>query len=90
MRILLFKFWPIWLLLAIAIAIILIVSKKTEPEEEPKIIGLSRTGFLISCLILGTIISGFIWLGTKIEKDTSSDYTPTKIEDGALKKGSVK
>lgn len=94
MRILFFHFWPIWLLLAIAIVIILIVNKKSakaseDEAETPRIIGMSRAGFLITCLVFGTIISGFIWLGSKLEKDTSHDYTPTKIEGGVLKKGNV-
>lgn len=94
MRILLIQLWPIWLLLALAILIILIANKRNAKDEAseaaPRIIGLSRTGFLITCLIFGTIISGFLWLGTKIEKDSSHDYTPTKLEDGKLTKGNVK
>lgn len=93
MRLLLVQLWPIWLLLGIAIAVILIVNKKKEGEENeetPSIIGLSRSGFLIICLIFGTIITGFIWLGSKIEKDTSHNYMPSQMVDGQLKQGNVK
>ena len=93
MRILLFQLWPIWLLLAIAISVILIANKQSRTragsEDEPQIIGLSHTGFLITCLIFGTIISGFIWLGSKLDKDTSYEHAPARLENGELRGGAA-
>ncbi len=91
MRLLLLQFWPVWLILAVAITLILLWSKRQAKKgiEEPKIIGLSRSGFLIMMLIFLTIIGGFIWLGSKLEKDTSHHYAPTRIIDGELQRGTV-